>query len=305
MARPAKKSCDYFPHDAGMRNHKKIKAIRTKFGVTGYAVWCMLLEHLTGSDYTRFEYSDLEFELLSGDFGVSATEIREVVDYCFVLGLLFKTDNWISSESLNERLEPVFAKRERAKEFLQQQPRSNGRFCNSNTDATGVSVTEMPQRKGKEIKENEKKGDESKLGVMPSADVSQIPESDNLQPEPNAPEKPDTQKKFRPPEISEVENYMFKIDFPGIIKNEAEKFINHYTANGWMVGKSKMKNWQATVRNWKLRRNEESTITTTGTGVTGNTGRTSKHGHSDEELYAAVARQHGIQFVPPNGNGGN
>jgi|GEM_PF-5844362 len=49
MARPIKNSCDYFPHDKDMRNHKKIKAIRTKYGITGYAIWSMILEHLTGS----------------------------------------------------------------------------------------------------------------------------------------------------------------------------------------------------------------------------------------------------------------
>lgn len=141
--------------------------------------------------------------------------------------------------------------------------------------------------------------------ITPAADVSKIFEPDNLQPEPNAPEKPDTQKKFRPPEIEEVENFMFKINFPGIIKNEAEKFMNHYTSNGWKVGKTKMQDWQATVRNWKLRRNEETGTTNTGTGATGNTTKPSKHGFSDEELFAAVARQHGIPFMPPNGNGGD
>lgn len=34
---------------------------------------------------------------------------------------------------------------------------------------------------------------------------------------------------------------------------EAEKFFNHFESNGWLVGgKSKMKNWQASARNWIL-----------------------------------------------------
>ena len=81
MARPKKNYCDYFPHDRDMRNHRKVKAIRTKFGPIGYAIWSMTLEYLTGIDGNVFEYSDVEFELMAGDFGVSATEIREVVDY--------------------------------------------------------------------------------------------------------------------------------------------------------------------------------------------------------------------------------
>lgn len=157
MARPPKNSCDYFPHDAGMRDHRKVKAIRTKFGITGYAIWSMMLEYLTARDGNVFPYTDLEFTLMSGDFGVSVTEIRDVVDFCISLEMLFNKDGFVSSESLDERLAPVYAKRGRAKELSKQQLRSNGKFCNNNTEATVVSVTEKPQSKVKEIKVEESK----------------------------------------------------------------------------------------------------------------------------------------------------
>jgi uncharacterized protein YdaU (DUF1376 family) len=32
---------------------------------------------------------------------------------------------------------------------------------------------------------------------------------------------------------------------------DPDKWYNHYTANGWMVGKTKMKDWQASVRTWE------------------------------------------------------
>jgi hypothetical protein len=32
--------------------------------------------------------------------------------------------------------------------------------------------------------------------------------------------------------------------------SESKAFYNHYESNGWMVGKNKMKNWEAAVRNW-------------------------------------------------------
>ena len=127
MARPIKNYCDYFPHDRDMRNHRKVKAIRTKFGVNGYAIWSMLLEYLTGIDGNVFEYSDVEFELMGGDFGVSATEIRSVVDYCINLEMLFSENGFIKSESLDERLKPVYEKRHTSKEISKKQERSNGK----------------------------------------------------------------------------------------------------------------------------------------------------------------------------------
>lgn len=173
MARPVKNNCDYFPHDSNMRNHRKIKALRTKFNTIGYAIWSMFLEYLTGADGNEFENSDIEKELLSGDFGVSVTEMSDVLNYCCSIELLFEKNGFIYSESLNERLEPVYKKRGKAKEISSKQTRNNGKYSR-NTGTTVVTVTEMPQSKVKEIKVNipfddfwdlydKKKGDKVKL----------------------------------------------------------------------------------------------------------------------------------------------
>ena len=34
------------------------------------------------------------------------------------------------------------------------------------------------------------------------------------------------------------------------------EFVEHYTSNGWMVGRVKMKDWRATVRTWERRRKQ-------------------------------------------------
>jgi hypothetical protein len=156
MARPIKNYCDYFPHDRDMRNHRKVKAIRTKYGIVGYAIWSMILEYLTGIDGNVFEYSDVEFELMAGDFGVSATEIRDVIDYCLKLEMIFLNNGFINSESLDERLKPVYEKRGKSKDNSKKQQRVNGKFVSNNTDTNGVSVAEMPQSKVNKSKVNKK-----------------------------------------------------------------------------------------------------------------------------------------------------
>lgn len=155
MARPIKNYCDYFPHDRDMRNHRKVKAIRTKFGITGYALWSMILEYLTGIDGNVFEYSEVEFELIGGDFGVSVETIREVLDYCIKLEMLFVKDGFISSESLDERLTPVYEKRGKSKDNSKKQQREYGKFATNNTASNGISVAEMPQIKVNKSKVNE------------------------------------------------------------------------------------------------------------------------------------------------------
>lgn len=176
MARPQKNNCDYFPHDNDMRNHLKVRAIRNRF-INGYAIWSMLLEYLTGSDGNTFEKTSLQMELLSGDFGVSVAEISDVVDYCVKLELLFEKDGWIYSESLNERLAPVYEKRGKSKQLSSKQQRVDGKFCNINTVSTVVSVAETPQIKVN--KRKEKKNIEYKNILLSEIDISDFPEIDN------------------------------------------------------------------------------------------------------------------------------
>lgn len=63
--------------------------------------------------------------------------------------------------------------------------------------------------------------------------------------------------RFVPPSPDDILNFMteyaFKkgLDADPVI--EAEKFFNHFTANGWLVGgRSKMRDWQAAAGNWLL-----------------------------------------------------
>lgn len=58
-------------------------------------------------------------------------------------------------------------------------------------------------------------------------------------------EKP--KKRFIPPDVIMVKEYCLERQN----KVDSETFINHYTSNGWMVGKNKMKDWKAAVRTWE------------------------------------------------------
>lgn len=55
------------------------------------------------------------------------------------------------------------------------------------------------------------------------------------------------EKPFKPPTLEEVRAYCQER------KNDVdpERFIDYYTANGWHVGKNKMKDWRAAVRTWE------------------------------------------------------
>ena len=55
---------------------------------------------------------------------------------------------------------------------------------------------------------------------------------------------------FKVPLEKEIKEYMKEINFNDS-DTMAVKFFNHYEMKGWMVGRTKMKDWKAAVRYWK------------------------------------------------------
>ena len=53
--------------------------------------------------------------------------------------------------------------------------------------------------------------------------------------------------RFTPPNVEEVAAYCQERG-NGV---DASRFVDFYSSKGWMIGKTKMKDWQAAVRNWE------------------------------------------------------
>ena len=62
--------------------------------------------------------------------------------------------------------------------------------------------------------------------------------------------------RFAPPTQQEAGNYFLERQSPDSV-NEADKFIDFYASKNWMVGKNKMKDWKAAIRNWMRKSNEQ------------------------------------------------
>ena len=112
MARPRKNNCDYFPHDANLRNDRRMKALKTEHGIDGYAIYLMLLEVMTDAEFCKIKYDDDELILIAGDFGCNIEKLEAVIEFLHKLKLITIDDNFLFSESLQESLKPVFEQRE-------------------------------------------------------------------------------------------------------------------------------------------------------------------------------------------------
>lgn len=56
-------------------------------------------------------------------------------------------------------------------------------------------------------------------------------------------------KRFTPPTVSDVRAYCAERGN----NVDAQRFVDFYTSNGWLVGKNYMKDWKAAVRTWEQR----------------------------------------------------
>lgn len=55
-------------------------------------------------------------------------------------------------------------------------------------------------------------------------------------------------KRFTPPSVGDAQSYFQERGFGE--KGVGQRFVDHYSANGWMRGKNKIKDWKACVRTW-------------------------------------------------------
>ena len=65
--------------------------------------------------------------------------------------------------------------------------------------------------------------------------------------EKNAKNQKNNIRRFTPPTYEQVSSYCLERNN----NVDAHRFVDHYEANGWMRGKTKMKDWKAAVRFWE------------------------------------------------------
>lgn len=61
---------------------------------------------------------------------------------------------------------------------------------------------------------------------------------------------------FAPPTLDEVKDYCQERDN----RVDPDRFVDFYASKGWMVGKTKMKDWKAAVRTWEKEREKPNQI---------------------------------------------
>jgi len=255
MARPSKQGMDYFPYDTDLDQDDKLGMIIGEFGHKGEYAYTKLLCWIYKNEgyYTEWkEDVQLRFIRRYSYCGFSLSFIvGELVPRCIKWGLFDKTVFDAFQILTSMRIQET---------WLQATRQRTGRLYNPNywlievNTALQTGETKLIPEVIDKVKES--KSEESKekevlaLNVPPPAIIS----------DPEIVKKTAGTKRFIPPTLDEAKEFFKKIignpKKPGHwpadkCENEAGKYHNHYTANGWKQGRGKpIVDWEAAARNW-------------------------------------------------------
>lgn len=125
--------------------------------------------------------------------------------------------NWEKHQSLDKFAQAKEKTRKRVAQYRERQKQLTNSECN---DCCNVTVTEC---------------NATDIDI----DIDKDKEKDINNSKPSS--------RFTPPTLEDVGAYCLER------KNnvDPERFIDYYTSNGWLVGKTKMKDWKAAVRTWE------------------------------------------------------
>lgn len=88
--------------------------------------------------------------------------------------------------------------------------------------------------------------------------VANVADNDNVNVNDNDKKSVARASRFTPPTEFEIKAYCREKGY----SVDAARFIDYYASKGWMVGKNRMKDWKAAVRNWERGQRQESTTKT-------------------------------------------
>ena len=201
----------YFSHDHNAHNDEKILFIRSKYGAEGYGLYWYFIEKLHDSPDSTLTCNLLEG--LAWQLNVDITLLKQFYNDAITIGLFVSDGEKYWSERVLKNKQIMNEKR--LKKSLAGKKGMENRWSDNIVITEHNSViTEHNKIKENKIKEN-------KINI-----------------------------KFISPHIEDIKNEFCLVldDFTAFA--EADKFFNYYESNGWMVGRSKMKNWKAAVKNW-------------------------------------------------------
>ncbi len=221
------KNTPYLPHDSNAKDDPKCVMLIDQLGQEGYGIFWTLIETLR--DQPDYKYPLNLLPALARRYNTTAEKMSNVVRSYGLFTI--EEDKIFFSESLIRRMIPLEAKRAKARESALTRWNKCERNANALPSDSERNAGAMLRREENRREENKKENSIKEKAT-----------------------------RFSPPTPEEIKIYCDERNN----NIDPERFFDFYTSKGWMVGKSKMKDWKAAIRTWekeakKKGENNEST----------------------------------------------
>lgn len=204
----------WFQHQSKANRDTKLRKVLMRYGAEGYGLYWFCIEHICDSLEPRLTFElEHDSEILAHELKIDTLKVEEMMLYMVKLGLFEELNGVITCYKLACHLGDNLTRNEQLKTIIRDSKRRQKPDL-SKTVSDSLRLSEVVTARGEE-----KRGEEKKK----------------------------TRQRFTPPTLQEVSDYCAE---RGNSVDPA-KFLNHYEANGWYRGKSKVKDWQACVRTWE------------------------------------------------------
>jgi len=238
MARPRKKSIDWYRMDSSWRNDKKMKLLMARHGRLGVALYQDIVTECYRDEGYFFVADTAGIDLLLLEYGHSALDARAIIESCLELNLFdgntYKKHAVLTSKRIQE--EYSFAK-------------TNNRAHNSLLMSDSLyNLSETIVCEGENYSYGNEPNEETPVIPQDCVLPTNLPNHTNLTNQ----ESIRARTRFTPPSVDEVEEY--RKERKSTI--DPHRFVDFYASKNWMVGKNKMKDWKAAFRGWESRKQQ-------------------------------------------------
>lgn len=209
---------EWFPHDYHATRDVKIMRLIREGGAAYYGMYWHVVEML---HYTQNAQYDDVIDALQMVLRVASNDVQDAVDLMLQLGL-FSTDETgvVTCERITRNMQARQDISTRAKDAAKKRWDANAMHPHSASNANAYANAMLRQDITRQDKTEERNTKVVRTDV----------------------------RRARPLDHSEAVAYFATLSMPA---EEAQRFTDYYTANGWKVGRNAMKDWKAAARNWR------------------------------------------------------
>ena len=211
----------YFSHDNDTRNHAKMKALRARFGWTGYGQFWALNEMIAGSSMARLDLSRKVVRAAAAcELGMTTDALEDFLKFLAdheECGLIHYENGVITTDRTQEDYARTEHGRLHARARYEAKKATLSEKSETSPEKEPFTPCETIENRIEENREEYKR--EEGAHVV----------------------------RFVRPSLEDISAYCQER------KNrvDPQAWLDHYESNGWKVGKNAMKDWRAAVRTWE------------------------------------------------------